>query len=81
MLRKCTAQEDSARVASASLAHQEDHILAALQARLQFAEVIFVVDWLLVDFEDYVAAPQANIFGEGVWLHILNDHAFSGLRA
>src|SRR3954451_551174 len=81
MLRKCTAQEDSARVAAASLAHQEYHVLDALQARLQLAEIIFVVDWLLVDFEDHVAAPQANIFGKGVRLHILHDHAFSGRRA
>src|SRR3954463_13838475 len=80
MLRKCTAQEDSARVAPASLTHQENHILAALQVRLQLAEIIFIVDRLLVHLEDHVAASQANVFGEGVRFHVLDNHAFSSRR-
>ena len=58
MLRKCTAQEDSARVAAPSLAYQEDDVLAALQVRLKLAEVVFVVDRLLVHFEDHVPRPK-----------------------
>src|SRR5207237_5530867 len=38
-------------------------------------------DRYLVDLEDHVAASQANIFGEGVRLHVLHDHTFAGRRA
>src|SRR5436309_2233341 len=81
MLRKCTAQEDGSGVAAASLAYQENDVLPALQASLQLAEVILIVDRLLIDLEDHVAAPQANVFRERVRLHVLHNHAFAGGRA
>src|SRR6476661_3437075 len=81
MLRKCTAQEDGARVAAPSLAYQKDDVLAALQVSLKLAEVVLTVDGLLVDFQDHVAPPKTNVLGKGVRLHVLNDDAFPCRRA
>src|SRR2546429_9843225 len=81
MLRKCTAQEDGTGVPATALAYQKDDILPALQACLNLAEVVFVVDGLLVDLKDHVTATQAGIFGERVRLHVLHDDPFTRLRS
>src|SRR5271165_4605756 len=62
-LRKCTGQEDGSILgARATRTHQQNHILPALQRRLDLREIVGRVYLLLVDFEDYVAAMQAEIF-------------------
>src|SRR5438876_8643552 len=62
--------------------NEQGHRLAALQLGLHLAEVIFTVHRLAVDFQDHVAALQAQVFvGEGAVLHVLHDHAFARRRA
>lgn len=64
-LRKCTRDKDGSVLPRRSaLPDQEHHVLAALQARFHFREFVLVVDSLLVDFQDDVTAPQADILGE-----------------
>ena len=64
-LRKCTGQEDRAILPRrTSRSHQEHNVLAALQARLDAGEFFLAVDWLLVYFQNDVAATQVDVFGE-----------------
>src|ERR1022692_450618 len=51
-----TAHEDRCVIALPAGTHQKHHVLAALDLRLQLAEIVFPVDRLAVDLEDHVAS-------------------------
>jgi len=56
-LRKCSGYEDGSILPlRAALPHQEDYVLAALQARLDFGKLFFAVHRLLIDFQNDVSA-------------------------
>src|ERR1700679_285875 len=55
-LRKCTGHEDGSILPRGTAwPHQEDYILAALQAGFHLGKIVFVIYWLFVDFENHVA--------------------------
>src|ERR1019366_2401991 len=56
-LRQRARHEDGSGIAT-SRTDQEDDILTALESRCHLAEIIFVIDRLLIDLEDHVAAAE-----------------------
>src|SRR6202034_2239609 len=77
-LRKCAGQEDGAVLTGRSaLPDQEDHVLPALQARLDAAEVVFAVHRLLIDLQNDVAARHIYVFGERTRFYILHNDSLA----
>ena len=77
-LRKCTCNEDgTVLTASASRTYQEHDVLPTLQCPFDAGEVVCRIHRLLVDFQDHVAAVQADVIGKGTTFYVLNDHALA----
>src|SRR5208283_799024 len=77
LLRQSASLEDRRVVPAAARPDQEHHILAALCLRLDPAEVVFIVDGLLVDFEDHVTAVESRVLAKAVRLDLLNDYTLA----
>ena len=60
-LWKRTGEEVVSAIGASACVYQEDNILATLQLSDDFAEIIFVVHRLPVDFHDYHAGLQLKI--------------------
>jgi hypothetical protein len=63
-------EEIGTGISSASLAHQEYDILTTLKGSGDTPEIVFAVDWLLIDLQNYVATREPNILGERARFHI-----------
>jgi hypothetical protein len=63
-LRKGSAQKNGAAVTAGAGAHQERHILAALELRLNPAEILLTVDRLFIDLQDHDTTLQPNVVAE-----------------
>src|SRR5215467_10090360 len=78
-LRKCPGQEDGpVRRTRTSRPHQEHNILPTLQPRFDLCEIVWIVDGVLIDFQNHVAAIQAHVFGERPTFDILHYDALTG---
>src|SRR5947207_10734123 len=70
------ADKNRSRVATAALAHQEDHVIAALELRGHLAEVVFRVHRLLVYLQEYIASGEADVIGVLTHQHICHAHSY-----
>src|SRR5664279_1623441 len=77
--QRSTHEDRSSIRAQTARSYQEDDILPGLKLRLHFMKVRLIVDRLLVDFQDDVAAAYAHRVAKPVGLYILHNHAL-GIR-
>src|SRR5215471_20103263 len=77
-LRERPGQEYVAAVRTTSLMDQENHILAALELRSQFAELFLVVHLLTVDLKHDHPRLQPDIVAKRICLDVRNDDSFAG---
>src|SRR5208282_1439297 len=77
-LRKCPGHEDGSVLASGTAgAHEEYHVLTALQVRFHLGKIIFAVHRLFVDLKNHVAAAQIDVLGKRARFDVLHDHALA----